>query len=380
VSRSPHRGNGDVIRFPRRAVIRLEVDRDAQPFWDHFWFAPAPYLVTDLGGAIHEANLASGTLLGIPAEQLPGKRLGDFVAAESLPLFADRLSGLSRGLIVSDWEVSFDGDHGTRRVSASVAVAGLRDGAGALIGLRWLIRDITDQKLAQSRITYLAYHDVLTGLPNRTMFEEFLRLALARARRANLSVAVLFLDLDGFKAINDRYGHAAGDRLLRHVAARLSTVSRGTDVVGRIGGDEFAVLIADVARGSRGGDAPDPERVADRIREVLEQPFSLVEADVQISASIGVAVFPMDATTEGALLSVADAVMYEAKRARGQLAFTVPGARMHEPDALAGSIAEDANDEERATNEGMPEGDPVAVKLAGWPLKGGRVPAARRTT
>src|SRR5439155_18727803 len=107
--------------------------------------------------------------------------------------------------------------------------------------------DVTDRKQAEEQIRFLAYHDRLTGLPNRTMFEEALGLALARARRHRLGVAVLFLDLDNFKLVNDSLGHNAGDELLREVASRLRTVNREEDLVARQGGDEFLVLLADLS-------------------------------------------------------------------------------------------------------------------------------------
>src|SRR5213078_589364 len=106
----------------------------------------------------------------------------------------------------------------------------------------------TDRKRAEEQVAFLAYHDKLTGLPNRLMFERVLDLALARARRSDLAVGVLFLDLDNFKLVNDSLGHAAGDELLREMASRLGGAVRATDIVARQGGDEFLVLLADLEK------------------------------------------------------------------------------------------------------------------------------------
>src|SRR5204862_6855722 len=123
---------------------------------------------------------------------------------------------------------------------------------GELSGLHWQLHDITDRKLSEDRMAFKASHDDLTGLPNRAMFEEHLALALARARRRSLGVAILYVDLDGFKQVNDRLGHAAGDELLRQVASRLLRISRETDHVARIGGDEVGLLVSDLSADETG--------------------------------------------------------------------------------------------------------------------------------
>src|SRR5207249_11732244 len=136
--------------------------------------------------------------------------------------------------------------------------------------------DITERKRAEQQVTYLAYHDNLTGLPNRTMLEEALGLALARARRNGTEVAVLYLDLDDFKRINDSLGHGAGDDVLRQVAGRLQGAVRESDLVARHGGDEFLVLLDDLPGA---GDA-DPRRAADISRMVAERVREALDASV----------------------------------------------------------------------------------------------------
>jgi diguanylate cyclase (GGDEF)-like protein/PAS domain S-box-containing protein len=175
--------------------------------------------------------------------------------------------------------------------------------------------DITEQKRAEAQVTYMAYHDALTGLPNRSMFEELLDLALARARRNQVAVAVLYMDLDNFKDVNDTLGHAAGDELLRQMAARLRGVVREADVLARLGGDEFAVLLADLEQGKSSSSPEEPARaLARRIQRALDHPFPLAEQELHTTASIGISIYPITARDAGGLMRQADAAMYQSKR------------------------------------------------------------------
>jgi diguanylate cyclase (GGDEF)-like protein/PAS domain S-box-containing protein len=179
-----------------------------------------------------------------------------------------------------------------------------------------VIVDITERKRAEEQVAFLAYHDKLTGLPNRVMFERVLDLALARARRNEQAVATLYLDLDNFKLVNDSLGHAAGDELLREMGTRLSGAVRATDVVARQGGDEFLVLLADLEKDPReemNGLAL-AQSVASRIHEALKNPFALMGTEFYITASIGISLFPESAGDARALLKQADAAMYRSKQ------------------------------------------------------------------
>ena len=193
----------------------------------------------------------------------------------------------------------------------------IRDETGAPLFIQGVMTDITPTKEAQLRMQHLAFHDPLTGLPNRAMFEQHLSLALARARRDDLGVAVLFLDLDAFKPVNDTHGHATGDEVLRQLAARLRSAVRETDLVARQGGDEFLVLIADLPIGAEAVDALAAVRkVNDRIAETMAEPFRLRAGELSLRASIGCALFPLDGSEEQDLLRGADEAMYEHKRDR----------------------------------------------------------------
>jgi diguanylate cyclase (GGDEF)-like protein/PAS domain S-box-containing protein len=195
--------------------------------------------------------------------------------------------------------------------------ATIRDADGQALFIQGVMFDITASKEAELRMQHMAYHDSLTGLPNRAMFEEHLELALARARRNELAVAVLFLDLDDFKPVNDTHGHATGDAVLRQVGARLSGAVRDTDLVARQGGDEFLVLVADLARGERGGTAGATlSRVVERIDEELAIPFRLRVGEIVLRASIGWAIYPFGADDGSSILRAADEAMYERKRTK----------------------------------------------------------------
>jgi two-component system, sensor histidine kinase len=167
--------------------------------------------------------------------------------------------------------------------------------------------DISERRLHAEHMVRLAHHDTLTGLPNRSLLIDRMKQAVALARRNFQQVGVLFLDLDGFKFVNDSCGHAFGDALLCSVADRLKTVLRHSDTLARLGGDEFVLLLPEMVR------AEDADAVAQKVLHVLAQGFVLDGREVHVSTSIGISVYPQDGDTSGALLQHADAAMYGAK-------------------------------------------------------------------
>ncbi|HEY6566879.1 MAG TPA: EAL domain-containing protein [Actinomycetota bacterium] len=191
-------------------------------------------------------------------------------------------------------------------------------------GNPWLIQgvifDISARKAAEEQVAFLAYHDKLTGLPNRALFEEMLETAIARARRHDLGVGVLFLDLDNFKLVNDSLGHHAGDILLAQLGERLQGCTRETDMVARQGGDEFLLLLSDLERGTNtampGTDTAMlvAESVAERVAEALQEPFDLHGTEFIASGSVGISLFPQDALDADTLLKNADTAMYQSKK------------------------------------------------------------------
>ena len=172
-----------------------------------------------------------------------------------------------------------------------------------------VVRDITERREAEQRLTHLAHHDALTGLPNRTLFYETLKRTLAMARDGGWPVAVLFIDLDHFKNVNDTLGHTIGDELLLQFSNRLSACVRVRDTVGRLGGDEFALILS-MQEGVQGA-----ALVAKKIRDVLLAPFLLHGHEVSISASIGITIHPDDSSDPDTLIKYADTAMYQAKHA-----------------------------------------------------------------
>lgn len=181
------------------------------------------------------------------------------------------------------------------------------------------LRDITERKASEARIQHLAYHDPLTALPNRTLLLDRLDHALAEARRHHRGLAVLFVDLDNFKSINDTLGHPIGDRLLKEASARMTGVLRAEDTVARVGGDEFVVLLPNVPV------AGDPALVASKAIEALAAPFRVQGHELHVTASIGIGVYPRDGEDRETLLRHADSALYQAKdRGRNTYQFFDP--------------------------------------------------------
>jgi diguanylate cyclase (GGDEF)-like protein/PAS domain S-box-containing protein len=170
-----------------------------------------------------------------------------------------------------------------------------------------VVRDISERKLAEKKLTHLALYDQLTGLPNRTLFRESLAYSLSQARRSKAVMALLFIDLDGFKKVNDTLGHDAGDQLLKEVAKILKSVIRESDMAARIGGDEFTVILNSVQ------DRKQAVHIAEQIINTVKLPMWISGNQVKVSASIGIALYDEHAHNIEDLIKAADAAMYLAK-------------------------------------------------------------------
>jgi len=253
-----------------------------------------------------EANQRACELYGYAHAELVGLPLAR-LAKDAAPAAARIDELLAHGGHQSFESVHLRKD-GTEMAIEVNAVVVEHRGAAAVLSIA---RDVTERRALEQLIRDMAFHDPLTGLPNRKLLSDRLALALAQARRGRREMAVLFLDLDGFKRVNDGWGHAQGDALLRDVAGRLAGALRTGDTVARIGGDEFTVLIPEL---------PSEEgavEVSRKILRELERSFRVGSSECRVTASIGIALYPRDGDDADALLRNADAAMYRAKCAGG---------------------------------------------------------------
>ncbi len=209
-------------------------------------------------------------------------------------------------------------NQGISYITVELSASGMYEGGAnetrQFIGSYGVARDISDRKKAEATITFQAYHDLLTGLPNRALFKDRLTQAIANARRHGLILAVMFLDLDRFKAVNDTLGHLVGDELLQLTSQRLRHCLREGDTLARIGGDEFMLLLPHIRT------RDNASYIAQKILVALKAPFLLNSHELFISASIGIAIYPDDGVTQETLIKHADIAMYSAKE-QGRNAF-----------------------------------------------------------
>lgn len=281
-------------------------------------------VVIDRSGRYLQANASAARISGIPVEEilgsrapLPGVDLYFEDGTRATPENARETVALREGVAFRDVTCRLVRRDGAERW-VSVNYQPLPGGPGEPPrGVACSFVDITERRAAERQIAELAYHDPLTGLPNRALLEEHLALQLAQARRSGRALALLYLDLDDFKLVNDGFGHAAGDDLLRWVAARLQRRVRAGDLLARQGGDEFLLLAADLGEDARDAAAS----LASDLAGALDEHFQLAGAAFHVGVSIGISVFPDDAQDADALLRHADAAMYQAKRSgRGRAA------------------------------------------------------------
>lgn len=270
--------------------------------------SPQAVVILDRDHRILECNHACVTLTGFGPADLRGRRLCDALCEPEHHGFCKRV-----------WDaVERDGEwQGETRVMRSGggtfpawhSISPVRGSDGVVRHYIAMFSDITDKKLAEDQIRHLAHHDVLTDLPNRSLFSDRLGHALERARRGRLQLALMFIDLDRFKNVNDSLGHQAGDQLLRAVARRLQGLVREEDTLARFGGDEFVMMIENVR------DPDGAARVALKVLSALEAPIGIDGHEIYVGASVGIALYPHDGDDSEALLRSADSAMYEAKGA-----------------------------------------------------------------
>jgi diguanylate cyclase (GGDEF)-like protein/PAS domain S-box-containing protein len=259
--------------------------------------------VTDIDGNILYTNPADARNHGWDVEELLGRHASIFApSGRRRPLRRDELRSM-RSWRRESVNTTKDG----RLFPVQLLSDLVTDLEGEPVGLVTTCEDITERKRAAEQIESLAYRDILTGLPNRRLFNDRLQVAIGQAERQRTKLAVMFMDLDGFKLVNDTLGHAWGDELLRNVAGRLEGAVRQADTVARLGGDEFTLLLPGLERTS------DVEKIAEKILTALRPPFVLGSREFLITGSMGVALFPEHGRDPETLVRNADAAMYRVK-------------------------------------------------------------------
>ncbi len=287
-------------------ALRRERDR-AQRYLD---IAGTIILVLESDGSIGLMNRRGCDVIGYPEPELLGRRWADFVSCTHGPgEFARLLAG---DVETSRFESGLRTRSGDERIVSWDARVLYQDGKVGTVLVSG--EDITQRRHAEREVAFLAFHDRLTRLPNRATLDERLEAALDEARQRRHAVAVLYLDFDNFKRVNDTVGHAGGDQLLVEVAARLRRVTRDGDLAFRHGGDEFLVLSSFDATGDEARAIA--AELGDRVRAALAEPFFVGGTQIRSGASVGIAVYPGDADDGESLLRCADEAMYAAKQAR----------------------------------------------------------------
>ena len=288
-------------RLAERAV------RESEERLGKFMEASAEGIVFHKDGIITDANAPACALTGYALDEMLGRRNVDFIAPDQVPKV---VSVMTQGL-----ETAYESaivDKAGRRIPVEFIVRTMvRNGERHRMTI---VRDLRDRHAAQARIHHLAHHDMLTGLPNRLAFMEQLDHLMALADAGQQELALLFIDLDHFKRVNDSLGHLAGDALLQTVARRITGVLRAADLVARFGGDEFMVLLSG---STRPDDAAD---VARKLLATIEVPLHVEGRPISVTPSIGIAMYPEDGATSAELIKHADTAMYLAK-SRGRATF-----------------------------------------------------------
>ncbi|WP_331345139.1 sensor domain-containing protein [Cellvibrio sp. UBA7661] len=273
-----------------------------------FTHANEGILITDAAGNIIETNDIFTEITGYPREEVIGKNPSFLQSGlHDKEFFAAMWKDL---LSTGDWHGEIWNKRKNGEVYAALmTISAVQDIHGVAQNYVNLFTDITPLKEHQRQLEYIAHYDALTGLPNRVLLADRLKHAIAHCHRKNGSLAVVYLDLDGFKAVNDQYGHDMGDQLLVNIAHRLKEALRESDTLARIGGDEFVVVMADLER------PEDYEVVLNRLLQVAAEPTMLNQQFLRVSASVGATLYPQDNADADQLLRHADQAMYIAKQA-----------------------------------------------------------------
>ena len=296
-----------VLGIGRDMTERKRVENNLHLMSRVFSSSGEAILITDADNRILAVNREFTKLTGYSKEEAIGQDPRMLSAGNTPP---ETYQEMWAALLTNDywqgelWDRRKNGEPYPKRLSISV----VRDSAGKVVNYIGTFEDITDRKAAEDKIRFLAHHDVLTGLPNRFSLYERLDQGMAFARRFEKSLAIMLIDLDHFKTINDTLGHNIGDQLLIQVARRLQQSVRESDIVARLGGDEFVVVLSGVEKVGDG-----VAEIASKVVTQLAAPYAIAGAELRTSPSIGICLYPDDATEISELIKCADIAMYHAK-------------------------------------------------------------------
>jgi diguanylate cyclase (GGDEF)-like protein/PAS domain S-box-containing protein len=297
-----------LITYQSDITARKQIEAQLQLSASVFTHAREGIIITDAQGTIVEVNAAFSRIAGYSREEALGQNPRMLQSGRHSPEFYEDL-----------WQTltetgHWDGEIWNRRKNGGVyaemiTISAVRNNAGQTQNYVALFTDITPMKEYQQQLEHIAHYDVLTGLPNRVLLADRLQQAMVQSQRRSQSLAVAFIDLDGFKAVNDNYGHDIGDQLLITIAQRMKAALRSADTLSRIGGDEFVALLVDLDQPPVGY-----EPVIARLLQAAANPVPVGDAVLYVSASIGVTLYPQDDANADQLMRHADQAMYQAKQ------------------------------------------------------------------
>lgn len=273
---------------------------------------PESFVLTSTDGVVEMINPAFTNMTGYTQQEIYGQHIRILKSGRhDLAFYREMWKKISRA---DYWE----GEIWNRRKDGTLyaewlCIKSLKDESGQIKNYLGLSRDITVAKTSQQRLQFLAFHDPLTNLPNRTLFMDRLKVALTKVARHHQYLAILYIDLDGFKAINDSFGHECGDQILKILARRLSEAVREEDTVGRLGGDEFGIILSEIS------ELATIEKVVTHLIASTSKPYHIGKKFFNLNASIGVAVAPDQGQDPLVLLRKADEAMYRVKQQHKQV-------------------------------------------------------------
>ena len=294
------------IAIKRDITERKKAEEELQRLASIVEFSEDAIIGKNIDGVITSWNRGAEKIYGYTRDEVVGRDLSFLLPPERQAEIQAIMERVLSGQSIECLETQRLTRTGSA-IDVSLSVSPIKDASGHIAGASTIARDITQRKVAEKQVQFLAYYDALTGLPNRTLLQDRLAKALASARRQKNKVALLFLDLDRFKTINDSLGHSVGDLVLQQVAERLKKWGREQDTVARVGGDEFLIVLTAVK------EPADAAVAAERLMDTMTAEFIAQGRSLSISCSIGIGIFPEHGTDGETLIKNADAAMYCAK-------------------------------------------------------------------